>query len=121
LWSLAAALLALRCCITWPNSAGPTWPDRALGADGGLIWHAAGGFHALNADPNIAALQAYTIDLLSEIEKESGQSVGMHMTGGLTMAGTPDRWEWLQSAYRTFQSIGIEDVPPCHARGSRAS
>jgi dimethylglycine dehydrogenase len=32
------------------------------------------------------------------------------MTGGLTLAGTPDRWEWLQSAYRTFQSIGIEDV-----------
>jgi dimethylglycine dehydrogenase len=31
------------------------------------------------------------------------------MTGGLTMAGTPDRWEWLQSAYRVFQSIGIED------------
>jgi dimethylglycine dehydrogenase len=31
------------------------------------------------------------------------------MTGGLTMAGTPDRWEWLQSAYRVFQSIGIDD------------
>lgn len=76
----------------------------------GSSWHAAGGFHALNADPNIASLQAYTIDLLSEIERESGQSVGMHMTGGLTLAGTPDRWEWLQSAYRTFQSIGIEDV-----------
>ncbi len=76
----------------------------------GSSWHAAGGFHALNADPNIAALQAYTIDLLSEIEKESGQSVGMHMTGGLTLAGTPDRWEWLQSAYRTFQAIGIDDV-----------
>ncbi len=76
----------------------------------GSSWHAAGGFHALNADPNIASLQAYTIDLLSEIEKESGQAVGMHMTGGMTLAGTPDRWEWLQSAYRTFQSIGIEDV-----------
>ncbi|WP_343082449.1 FAD-dependent oxidoreductase [Ostreiculturibacter nitratireducens] len=76
----------------------------------GSSWHAAGGFHALNADPNIAALQAYTIDLLSQIEKESGQSVGMHMTGGMTLAGTPDRWEWLQSAYRIFQSIGIEDV-----------
>ncbi|MEM8789076.1 MAG: FAD-dependent oxidoreductase [Pseudomonadota bacterium] len=76
----------------------------------GSSWHAAGGFHALNADPNIASLQAYTIDLLSEIEKESGQSVGMHMTGGMTLAGTPDRWEWLQSAYRVFQSIGIEDV-----------
>ncbi len=75
----------------------------------GSSWHAAGGIHALNADPNIAQLQAYTIDLLSEIEAESGQNIGLHMTGGLTMAGTPERWEWLQSAYRTFQSIGIED------------
>ncbi|MCV6584492.1 MAG: FAD-dependent oxidoreductase [Marinibacterium sp.] len=75
----------------------------------GSSWHAAGGIHALNADPNIAALQAYTIDLLPQIEAESGQNIGLHMTGGLTMAGTPDRWEWLQSAYRVFQSIGIED------------
>lgn len=75
----------------------------------GSSWHAAGGIHALNADPNIAGLQAYTIDLLAKIEEESGQDIGLHMTGGLTMAGTPERWEWLQSAYRTFQSIGIED------------
>lgn len=76
----------------------------------GSSWHAAGGIHALNADPNMSALQAYTIDLLSEIEKESGQSIGLHMTGGVTLAGTPERWEWLQSAYRTFQAIGIDDV-----------
>ncbi|MEQ8341980.1 MAG: FAD-dependent oxidoreductase [Marinovum algicola] len=76
----------------------------------GSSWHAAGGFHALNADPNIAALQGYTIDLLSEVEAESGQSIGMHMTGGMHLAGTPDRWEWLQANYRTFQSIGIDDV-----------
>ena len=75
----------------------------------GSSWHAAGGIHALNADPNMSALQAYTIDLLPEVEKESGQDIGLHMTGGLTMAGTPERWEWLQSAYRVYQSIGIED------------
>ena len=75
----------------------------------GSSWHAAGGIHALNADPNIAALQAYTIDLLKEIEEESGHNIGLHMTGGLTMAGTPDRWEWLQANYRVFQSIGIDD------------
>ncbi len=75
----------------------------------GSSWHAAGGIHALNADPNMAALQAYTIDLLSEIEKESGQNIGLHMTGGLTLAGTPERWEWLQANYRVFQSIGIDD------------
>jgi dimethylglycine dehydrogenase len=34
----------------------------------------------------------------------------MHLTGGLTLAGTLQRSEWLQSAYRTFQWIGIEDV-----------
>ena len=85
----------------------------------GSSWHAAGGIHALNADPNIAALQAYTIDLLQEIEEESGQNIGLHMTGGLTMAGTEDRWEWLQAAYRVFQSIGIDDcrlVTPDEAR-----
>ena len=75
----------------------------------GSSWHAAGGIHALNADPNMAALQAYTIDLLSEIQEESGQNIGLHMTGGLTLAGTPDRWEWLQANYRIFQSIGIDD------------
>jgi dimethylglycine dehydrogenase len=90
------------------------WTDVALiersVLTAGSSWHAAGGIHALNADPNIAALQAYTIDLLPEIQKESGQDINLHMTGGLTMAGTPDRWEWLQSAHRVFQSIGIEDT-----------
>ncbi|MCY3873362.1 MAG: FAD-dependent oxidoreductase [Rhodobacteraceae bacterium] len=75
----------------------------------GSSWHAAGGIHALNADPNMAALQAYTIDLLSEIERESGQDIGLHMTGGVTFASAEPRWEWLQATYRIFQTIGIED------------
>ena len=40
------------------------------------------------------------------------------MTGGLTMAGTEDRWT-AQAAYRVFQSIGIDDcrlVTPEEAR-----
>jgi dimethylglycine dehydrogenase len=91
------------------------WQDVALFErsvlTAGSSWHAAGGVHALNADPNMAALQAYTIDLLSEIEKESGQDIGLHMTGGITVASAPARWEWLQSTYQIFQTIGIED---CH-------
>ena len=89
------------------------WTDVALMERSmlaaGSSWHAAGGVHALNADPNMAALQAYTIDLLSEIERESGQDIGLHMTGGITVASAPARWEWLQSTYRIFQTIGIED------------
>lgn len=43
----------------------------------GSTWHAAAGFHALNADPNVAALQDYTIKLYREIEAESGQNAGL--------------------------------------------
>ena len=32
----------------------------------GSTWHAAGGFHTLNADPNIATRQGYTICLYRE-------------------------------------------------------
>ena len=88
------------------------WTDVALieraELTAGSTWHAAAGFHALNADPNIAALQDYTIRLYPEIEAESGQSCGLHMTGGVTFASDPDRWEWLQSAWAVFQAIGIE-------------
>ena len=34
----------------------------------GSSWHAAGGVHALNADPNMSALQGYTLNLLSQIQ-----------------------------------------------------
>ncbi|MCY4542377.1 MAG: FAD-dependent oxidoreductase [Rhodobacteraceae bacterium] len=75
----------------------------------GSSWHAAGGIHAFNADPNMAALQAYTIDLLTEIERESGQSIGLNMTGGVTIACQPDRWDSLKSSYRIYQTMGIDD------------
>jgi dimethylglycine dehydrogenase len=74
----------------------------------GSTWHAAAGFHAINDDPNIAALQAYTIALYREIEAESGQSVGMHMPGGFSLATTPARWEWLRSEFAVYQTLGIE-------------
>src|SRR5215475_3854553 len=50
------------------------WSDVALieraELTAGSTWHAAAGFHALNDDPNIAALQGYTIRLYEEIERE---------------------------------------------------
>ena len=88
------------------------WTDVALieraELTAGSTWHAAAGFHALNADPSIAALQAYTINLYREIEAETGMDLGLHMTGGVNIASAPDRWDWLKSAWAIFQSIGIE-------------
>lgn len=71
------------------------WSDVALieraELTAGSTWHAAAGFHALNADPNVAALQDYTIKLYREIEAESGQDAGLHMTGGV-------KWQAIRSA-----------------------
>src|ERR1700727_1148683 len=90
------------------------WTDVALVErsvlTAGSSWHAAGGFHALNANPNMALLQAYTIDLLKEVEDESGQSIGMHMTGGIHVASAPARREWLPFSHRRFHASGIDDV-----------
>jgi dimethylglycine dehydrogenase len=63
----------------------------------GSTWHAAGGFHAMNADTRIAALQKYTIGLYPQVEQESGESAGLHMSGGMELAATPERWHWLKS------------------------
>jgi dimethylglycine dehydrogenase len=88
------------------------WSDIALieraELTAGSTWHAAAGFHSINDDPNIAALQAYTIKLYKEIEAESGQSVGMHMPGGYAIATTPARWEWLRAECSVYQTLGIE-------------
>ena len=35
----------------------------------GSTWHAAGGMHTVNGDPNVAKLQQYTIQLYKEIER----------------------------------------------------
>ncbi len=76
----------------------------------GSTWHAAAGFHALNADPNVAALQAYTIGLYGELEAETGLSCGLHQPGGLSIASSDERWEWLQAQWAVYQTIGIETV-----------
>jgi dimethylglycine dehydrogenase len=74
----------------------------------GSSWHAAGGFHALNSDPNVAGLQAYTIQLYKEIEAASGQDIGLHFTGGLNIAATRDRWDFLRADWARHRVLGLE-------------
>ncbi|HLW25661.1 MAG TPA: FAD-dependent oxidoreductase, partial [Steroidobacteraceae bacterium] len=74
----------------------------------GSTWHAAGGFHTLNGDPNVAKLQGYTIALYDELERISGQSCGLHRSGGLLLADTPERMEWLKMAHGRARYLGLE-------------
>ena len=74
----------------------------------GSSWHAAGGFHAVNADPNISRLQAYTIELYKEIQEVSGQDAGIHLTGGINVAATESRWQMLRAEWARHRVLGIE-------------
>ncbi len=74
----------------------------------GSTWHAAGGFHTLNADTNMAALQGYTIRLYRELEAITGQSCGLHHVGGITIATTPDRLDYLKAERAKHRYMGLD-------------
>ncbi|MCA1334490.1 GcvT family protein [Pseudooceanicola marinus] len=73
----------------------------------GSSWHAAGGFHTLNGDTNMAALQGYTIGLYKELEEITGLSCGLHQTGGLTLADTQDRFDMMLAERAKHRHMGL--------------
>lgn len=88
------------------------WKDVVLieraGLSAGSTWHAAGGMHTNNSDPNVAKLQHYTINLYKEIEQVSGQSCGVHLTGGLMLADCADRMDYLKVTAARGRYVGME-------------
>ncbi len=80
----------------------------------GSTWHAAGGFHTLNGDTNMAALQGYTINLYKELEAITGMSCGLHHVGGLTLADNQDRFDMLvaERAKHRYMGLDTEIVGP---------
>ena len=84
----------------------------------GSSWHAAGGFHTLNGDPNVAKLQAYTVGLYKELEEISGQSCSLHLTGGVMMADSPERMDFLRMTHARGRCLGMETelITPSEAK-----
>jgi len=74
----------------------------------GSTWHAAGGFHTLNGDTNMAALQGYTIRLYKELEAITGMSCGLHHVGGITLADNRDRFDMLVAERAKHRYMGLE-------------
>ena len=74
----------------------------------GSTWHAAGGFHTLNGDTNMAALQGYTIKLYKELEEITGLSCGLHHVGGVTLADNQDRFDMLVAERAKHRYMGLE-------------
>ncbi|WP_272006289.1 GcvT family protein [Roseovarius sp. ZX-A-9] len=88
------------------------WPDVMLiersELTSGSTWHAAGGFHTLNGDTNMAALQGYTIKLYKELEEITGMSCGLHHVGGITLADNQDRFDMLLAERAKHRYMGLE-------------
>ncbi len=84
----------------------------------GSTWHAAGGFHTLNGDTNMAALQGYTIRLYRELEEITGMSCGLHHVGGVTLADNQDRFDMLlaERAKHRFMGLETEIITPDEIR-----
>lgn len=84
----------------------------------GSSWHAAGGFHTLNGDPNVAKLQAYTVQLYKELEELSGQSCSLHLTGGVMLADSPERMDFLRLAHAKGRYLGMDTelITPSEAK-----
>lgn len=74
----------------------------------GSTWHAAGGMHTLNGDPNVARLQQYTIQLYEEIQRISGQDCSIHLPGGLMLADTKVRMDFLRMAVARGRYLGMQ-------------
>ena len=74
----------------------------------GSTWHAAGGFHTLNGDTNMAALQGYTIRLYKELEAITGMSCGLHHVGGITLADNTARFEQLKAERAKHRYMGLD-------------
>jgi len=73
----------------------------------GSTWHAAGGFHTLNGDTNMAALQGYTIQLYKELEAITGMNCGLHHVGGITLADNAARFEMLKAERAKHRYMGL--------------
>ena len=74
----------------------------------GSTWHAAGVVHTINSDPNIASLQAYTLALYAEIEALSGVSCGTRWPGGIYLASTPERLDYLKLERAKARYMGMD-------------
>ncbi len=87
------------------------WTDvtlvERLDLTAGSTWHAAGNVTYFGHYPGISRLYADSIRIYQEAEKETGQSVGFHATGGLRLATNQQELDAYHSLAPLFADLGI--------------
>ena len=74
----------------------------------GSTWHAAAGFGVLHDNTFMAQLNYYSIECYRKLEAETGQSCGIHTTGGLYLAQDPKRFDQLKIMEAKAGTLGFD-------------
>ena len=76
----------------------------------GTTWHSAAQVRALRHSRNLTRMIQYSVDLYSQLEKETGQNVGWIQKGSLSIATNPDRLIHIKRQEALAHAYGIDAV-----------
>ena len=74
----------------------------------GTTWHSAAQVRALRNSKNLTRMIQYSVELYSELEKETSQNVGWIQKGSLSIATTPDRLIHIKRQEALAHAYGIQ-------------
>lgn len=74
----------------------------------GTTWHSAAQVRALRNSRNLTQMIQYSVDLYSQLEKETGQSVGWIQKGSLSIATNPGRLTHIKRQEALAHAYGID-------------
>jgi 4-methylaminobutanoate oxidase (formaldehyde-forming) len=75
---------------------------------GGTSWHAAGLVGRLRTSNSMTRINKYTVELYSQLEQETGHSVGWKQVGSLIVAKSQDRMIQLRRTMAMAELFGVE-------------
>lgn len=75
---------------------------------GGTSWHAAGLVGRLRTSNSMTRINKYTVELYSQLEQETGHSVGWKQVGSLIVAKSSDRMIQLRRTMAMAELFGVE-------------
>ncbi len=76
----------------------------------GTTWHAAGLIGTMRANESHAKIAEYSMSILEDIEKETGQSTGFKQVGSLSIAHSEGRFEELKRVASMNNAFGVTRV-----------
>lgn len=74
----------------------------------GTTWHAAGLITQLRATRNLTELSTYGLGLFRDLERETGQEIGLKQNGSILLAADQEHWEEIRRGASMARGFGLE-------------